>query len=273
MHDGRVSFEGQVTRRLEASPTDTLLAPASGIACVHWRLKITEPIDARLQLVHEVASVEGFDLTWLGSRATASARQAVAAVRTLGPSVPLGADPGRLALGEPRRGAGPFEEEAIRIRVDTESLELRAAPVLHRPGTPGALKVAEHLGLSRAISVEEIVLTEGERVQVAGVLDGGGIGPGAHRGPFREVASPLELHQGSLVVAHRRELGPALLPLLPWALGTAAAILAGVGATAWAAWRFDLLGGFEGGAPSHLEPPAQIGPATPNLRSHFSRPD
>jgi hypothetical protein len=135
------------------------------------------------------------------------------------------------------------------------------------------LKVAEHLGLSRAISVEETVLTEGERVQVAGVLDGGGIGPGAHRGPFREVASPLELHQGSLVVAHRRELGPALLPLLPWALGTAAAILAGVGATAWAAWRFDLLGGFEGGAPSHLEPPAQIGPAAPNLRTHFSRPD
>jgi hypothetical protein len=277
MHDGRVSFEGQVARRLEASPTDALLAPASGIACVHWRLKITEPIDARLQLVHEVVSVEGFDLTWLGSRATARAmaigRQAVAAAETLAPSVVLAAGSGPLALDQPRRGAGSFGEEAIRIRVDTESLELRAAPVLHRPGTPGALKVAEHLGLSRAISVEEIVLTEGERVQVAGVLDGGGVGPGAHRGPFREVASPLELHQGSLVVAHRRELGPALLPLLPWALGTAAAILGGVGATAWAAWRFDLLGGFGGGAPSHLEPPAQIGPDAPNLRAHFSRPD
>jgi hypothetical protein len=269
MHDGRVSFEGQVARRLEVSPTDALLAPASGIACVHWRLKITEPIDARLQLVHEVASVEGFDLTWLGSRATAIGRQAMA-VPTPAPSVALAAGPGQLALDEPRRGGGSLGEEAIRIRVDTESLELRAAPVLHRPGTPGALKVAEHLGLSRAISVEEIVLTEGERVQVAGVLDGGGVGPGAHRGPFREVASPLELHQGSLVVAHRRELGPALLP---WALGTAAAILGGVGATAWAAWRFDLLGGFEGGAPSHLEPPAQIGPAAPNQRAHFSRPD
>jgi hypothetical protein len=270
MHDGRVSFEGRVARRLEASPTDALLAPASGIACVHWRLKITEPIDARLQLVHEVASAEGFDLTWLGARAMAVGRQAVAAADALAPSVALAAEPGLSALDQPRGGGGSHGEEGIRIRVDTESLELRAAPVLHRPGTPGALKVAEHLGLSRAISVEEIVLTEGERVQVAGVLDGGGVGPGAHRGPFREVASPLELHQGSLVVAHRRELGPALLP---WALGTAAAILGGVAATAWAAWRFDLLGGLEGGAPSHLAPPAQIGPDAPNLRTHFSRPD
>jgi hypothetical protein len=251
MHDGRVSFEGHVTKRSEV-----LLAPASGLPCVHWRLKITEPIDARLQLVHEIASAEGFDVTWAGADSPELERLRLPAMTR-----------STVGLIAPEAHA---EDGAVRIRVVSESLQLRAAPVLHRPGSPGALRVARQFGLSNAISVEEIVLPEGERVQVAGVLDGGAIGGLAHRGPFREVASALELHEGALVVASRRELGPALLP---WALGTAAAILAGVGATAWAAWRFDLLGGFDNTAPAHLQSaPAEIGPPTYS-RTHFSRPD
>jgi hypothetical protein len=253
MHDGRVSFQGHVTKRSEV-----LLAPASGLPCVHWRLKITEPIDARLQLVHEVASAEGFDVTWADGADAPELQRLCLRL----PATP------RAAIGPVASSA--HAEDAVRIRVVSESLQLRAAPVLHRPGSPGALRVARQFGLSNAISVEEIALPEGERVQVAGVLDGGAAGGVGHRGPFREVASALELHEGDLVVASRRELGPALLP---WALGTAAAILAGVGATAWAAWRFDVLGGFDNTAPAHLQPaPAEIGPPTYS-RTHFSRPD
>jgi hypothetical protein len=56
---------------------------------------------------------------------------------------------------------------------------------------------------------------------------------------------------------------------LPWALGTAAALLGGVGVAAWAARRFDLVPDVHHGT---VTPTAEIGPLI-HLRRHFSRPE
>lgn len=245
--DGSVAFEGTLLRRGEL-----LTAPASGAACVHWHLRIIEPIDARLQLVHEIASPEGFDLAW-----------PLPPVPDGHPSG-TGLDPRQLRL----RAAEERDADSIRVRVMPDSLRLAATPVLHRPGSPGALRVAQQLGLSNGIAVEEIALGEGERVSAEGFLEGGALG--RLRGPFRDVDTEVRLHEAALVLPQRREIGPALLP---WALGTAAAILGGMGAATWAAWHFGLV--------SHARPvpPAahrllspEIGPQRYGRR-YFSRPD
>jgi hypothetical protein len=113
----------------------------------------------------------------------------------------------------------------LRIRLATETVRLQAQPVLFRPGTPGALAVAKQFGLRGVVRVEEVVVRSGEEVAATGVL----ADPSAalSRGPFRTIDAPLELLGATL----RLENGLSLRPvMLPWVLGTAAALLGGMGA-------------------------------------------
>ena len=180
-----------------ANGTDSLRSPVSGLPCVYWRLRIVENMTPSLQLVHELASSEPFEVAW--------ARAA-------------GADPARPPL---------------RVRVDPLASRIQAAPVLHRPGTPGALAAARHLGLVGQVSVEEVLIRDGEGLEAEGFLET----PSADQGPFRAVAGEPEL-MDAIVRLETRSLGPALLP---WALGTAAALLGVMGGATYAAWHYHVL--------------------------------
>lgn len=154
----------------------------------------------------------------------------------------------------------------VRIRVPGESADIHGTPVLHAAGSPGALSIARQYGFAGVLSVEELTLREGMEIAAEGYLDGGGDGGVA---PFRGVAQELELLSATVRVPARAVLAPVLLP---WALGAAAAVLGGVGAATWAAWRFDLVPRFTGLSPSGVTPSAEIGPKRV-LRRHFSVPE
>jgi hypothetical protein len=192
-----VSFEARVSPRGGV----VLRSPVSGAACVYWRVRVVEQIDARLHLVHEIASPEAFDLIRSGAAAEAA-----------GPSPDAGAPP-------------------VQIAVAPETARIRATPVLHRPGSPGALAAAQAFGFSGAISVEEVMVRPDDEIDVSGVLEAD---DGA-ASPFRQVGRALELYDATLTLPTRSALGPVILP---WALGTAAALLGAVGGGAYIAWRF-----------------------------------
>jgi hypothetical protein len=190
-----VSFQGTAC----ASGNELLRSPVSGLPCLHWRLRIVEHVTSRMQLVHEVASPESFDLSW-------------------------------------SRPAAAGERAPVRIRLDPEGARIEAAPVLHREGTPGAVAAGRHFGLQGLISVEEVMIRPGDELSAEGILEDPDAGVG--QGPFRSSGHGLQLHDATVSLA-TRNLGPAVL--LPWALGTAAALLGGVGAATYAAWRYHLI--------------------------------
>jgi hypothetical protein len=128
-------------------------------------------------------------------------------------------------------GTGLEGRPPVRVRLEPETARIHATPVLHREGTPGAVAAARHFGLSGPVSVEEVVIHHGEELQAEGILED----PAALAdGPFRAVAHELSLYDAT-VRLEPRGLGPALLP---WALGTAAALLSGMGLATYAAWRY-----------------------------------
>jgi hypothetical protein len=143
------------------------------------------------------------------------------------------------------------------VRVPPDSARIVALPALHREGTPGALAVATYLGLHGRVRVEEVLLKHGEDVEAEGVL----LDPGAalSRGPLRAVDMPPELVEATVRVVGST-LGPVLLP---WALGTAAAVLGAVGtAAAVASLARRVLPPMRGTSPA-----AQIGvPSPPHPR-------
>ena len=198
-----VSFEGTVHAGREL-----LRSPISGLPCVHWRLRIIQHIAPRMQLVHEIASPDAFEIHW---------------------AVTPG-DPGH------KRGQQDAEEDdgpappPLRLRLDPESARIHAAPVLHREGTPGALAAGRHFGLDGALRVEEVMLHQGEAISAEGILDDSA----AAEGPFRSMARGPELLDPTLRLA-TPSIGPALLP---WALGTAAALLGATGVATYGAWRY-----------------------------------
>src|SRR5207253_4777272 len=92
------------------------------------------------------------------------------------------------------------------------------------------LAAARHFALAGPITVEEVIVRYGEEVVAEGILDD----PDAAGGPFRGTGRGLELLDATVRLPSR-SLGPALLP---WALGTAAALLGTTAAATCAAWRY-----------------------------------
>jgi hypothetical protein len=221
-----------------SSRGELLRSPVSGAACVHWRLRIVEQLDPRLRLVHEIASPEAFDVVTAGA-----------------------AESGRAIEGGD--GADGGGGATTRVRILPENAEVRAMPVLHRPGSPGAIAAGRAFQLSGALMVEEVLLRSGDPVIAEGALEDRG---GASAGPFREIAHERELLGALVRIPGRPSLGPVLLP---WALGTAAALLSGVGVATWAARHFDLLRQYRHPVPA---PAAEMGPVRPTRR-HFSQPE
>jgi hypothetical protein len=184
-----VTFEGSAS-----AGAALLISPVSGQACVYWRVRITQRLTDRSQLVHEISSEETFEVRW-------------------GPG---GDDSGRAD---------------VRVRVEPSDALIHATPVLHREGTPGAEAVAQFFGLAGPVSVEETLVRAGEALTAEGVLSDLDSSIGA--GPFRGTGRGPELQEAVLTMASR-SLAPSLLP---WALGTAAALMSGMGIATWAAWR------------------------------------
>ncbi|MES1209791.1 MAG: hypothetical protein ABUS79_27975 [Pseudomonadota bacterium] len=210
-----VSLEARV------EPTAELLrAPASGLPCVYWRLRVVEHLTARSELVHDLASPDAFELAWGNS------------------------DGGR---------------PPVRIQLEPDSARIEATPSLHRAGTPGAVAVARAFGFRADITVEEVVIRPGEEVTADGVLQDLGFGAGPFRAPAQ--AQTLALIEAT-VRLQTRALAPAML--IPWAFGTAAVLLGGMGLATWAAWRYHLahlppitqnLLPFRAAPAAHLTPP------------------
>ena len=152
-----------------------------------------------------------------------------------------------LAWGDTGPGGKP-----ARIEIQPETSRIEGTPTLYRAGTPGAEAVARAFGFAGVISVEELAIHPGDDIVAEGTLVN--VEDGA--GPFRSVYHPPELLDAVLRLPSR-SLGPALLP---WAFGTAAAIIGGVGLATWAAWRYHTLHQAAAHAPrshspTYLSPP------------------
>jgi len=157
-----------------------------------------------------------------------------------------------LAWGN-REGGRP----SVRIRIDPESSRIEATPTLHRAGTPGALAVARAFGFQGNVTVEEVVIRPGEAVSAEGVLQDLSVGAA----PFRAPAHALALAEAT-VRLQTRSLAPAML--IPWAFGTAAALLGGMGLATWAAWRYHL---------AHLPPANTVWRAAVSIPAHLTPPE
>ena len=125
-------------------------SPVTDQPCVYWRLRIVERLTAGSQLVHEMASSQAFRLVW---------------------------------------GARDRERPPVRIRVEPDAARIEAPPVLHRPGSPGALAVARAFGFPGVLSVEEIAIHPGDEIEASGTL----FDPRHDAGPFRTVEREPEL--------------------------------------------------------------------------------
>ena len=130
--------------------------------------------------------------------------------------------------GAPETGRSP-----VRIRLDPETARIEATPTLHRAGTPGAEAVARAFGFRGSVTVEEVIIRAGDTVTADGILQDLGYGAG----PFRTPSDALALYEATVRLPSR---GLAPAALIPWAFGTAAALLGGMGLATWAAWRYHL---------------------------------
>ena len=162
----------------------------------------------------------------------------------------------RLSWGA-RDGSAP----PVRILVEPDNARIEGTPTLHRQGSAGALAVARAFGFPGALAVEEIALQPGDELAAVGTL----VDPRMDAGPFRTVEREPELIDATLTVAPET-LAQALLP---WAVGTAAAVLSGIGLVSWAAWHYHAL--HDGGShavrachsPTFLERPQYPHPRLP----------
>jgi hypothetical protein len=125
---------------------------------------------------------------------------------------------------------GARDGAPVRILIEPEAARIEAPPALHRPGSPGAVAIARAFGFRGVLSVEEIAIQAGEELEAAGTL----FDPRHDAGPFRTAEREPELIDATLTVAGET-LGQVLLP---WAVGTAAAVLGGIGLATWVAWHY-----------------------------------
>jgi hypothetical protein len=208
-----------------ASAAGALLrAPASGQPCVYWRVRIAQRLTDRSQLVHEIASEEAFELLW-----------------------------GREDRCEDGREDG---RGAVRVRLEPDQARIEAPPVLYREGTPGAAAAAQLFGLAGPVSVEETIIRPGEALTAEGLIHDLDAAVGA--GPLRGTSRGPELVD-ALVTLESKSLAPVLLP---WALGTAAALMSGMGLATYAAWRAHVF---------HLPPVAAV--RLPRMNAQLLAPE
>lgn len=152
--------------------------------------------------------------------------------------------------------------DAPRIRVLPASADIRGSAVLHRPGSPGSRAAGRHFELSGELGVEEIILRPGDEIVAEGLLEGFD----GEAGPFRAPAREQELLGALVRLPARNALGPVLLP---WALGTAAAVMGGMGVATWAAAHFNV---FPQLRHTIAAPAPEMGPLH-TFRKHFSQPE
>src|SRR5580692_11097137 len=136
---------------------------------------------------------------------------------------------------ELRWGRGGNGAGDVRVRLAPDAASIHAPPVLHREGTPGAEAAALYFGLAGPLSVEETLIRTGEALSAEGVIVDLDAAVGA--GPLRRTSRGPELLDATVTV-ETKSLGPVLLP---WALGTAAALMSGMGLATYAAWRAHLM--------------------------------
>jgi hypothetical protein len=181
---------------LASAGAGLLKSPVSGQACVFWRVRITQRLTDRSQLVHEIESDDAFELRW---------------------------------------GRNDRPNEDVRLWLEPVTARIEAPPVLHREGTPGAEAAGRAFGLAGPLVVEEVLIRAGESVCAEGIISDLDAAMGA--GPFRAATRGPELVD-ALITVESKSLGPVLLP---WALGTAAALMSGMGLATYAAWRAHLM--------------------------------
>jgi hypothetical protein len=134
-----------------------------------------------------------------------------------------------------RNGSDDLPNEDVRLRVLPEAARIQAPPVLHREGTPGAEAAGKAFGLAGPLIVEEVLLRVGEALTAEGIVSDLDAAVGA--GPFRGTTRGPELIE-ALITVESKSLAPVLLP---WALGTAAVLMSGMGLATYAAWRAHVL--------------------------------
>lgn len=250
MRGGSVTFRGTALPR-----TELLRSPVSGTPCVHWRVRVVEQVDARLQLVHEISSPEAFDLAWpcgdggVRIRVTPEALRlqampvlhradspgAAAAARHFGLSGVLTVEEVTLTAGQELTAQGWIDggmEDRVGGGLDPARRALDDAGATESDDGPLPLStddIKPQARLAAASSPSPAMFATSPHAPSAWL---------APSAPFRGVTRELELFEPTLSLPTRAAIGPALLP---WALGTAAALLAGVGLASWAAWHFQLL--------------------------------
>ena len=225
--DSRALAPAPVSFEAVASAGAALLrSPVSGQACVYWRVRITQRLTDRSQLVHEIESEEAFELRWGGQGAAAEA-----AADPLADASADGSSDGSSDGSWDAPGAGRRDD--LRVRLLPQAARIQAPPVLHREHTPGAEAAGKYFGLAGPLVVEEVLIRAGEALSAEGIV----CDPEADAGPFRATSRGPELVE-ALVTVESRSLAPVLLP---WALGTAAAIMSGMGLATYAAWRAHVL--------------------------------
>jgi hypothetical protein len=130
-------------------------------------------------------------------------------------------EPFDIAWREPGEESGP----ARPVRLASERVKIVAQPTLHPEGSPGALAVAQHFALAGRLRVEEVLIRPGAELEAEGLL----FDPEQMlAGPYRGGPGTAELFEATVRLPTAISLRPALLP---WALGTAAALLTAAGAT------------------------------------------
>ena len=108
-----------------------------------------------------------------------------------------------------------------RMPIDGRTARLDALAVVHNADSPGARAVAEGFGLVGVLRVEEILIRPGSRLEVQGMLMAEAV-----TSPYRAAHTQFPLAQVSIRVP-----GPLRrTSLLPWALGTGAALMSLLGA-------------------------------------------